>query len=443
MQNQESLNRKIHYEEFNQHMPMNDKIKWAEQKIQEFIIWCENQKYDEILISFSGGKDSTVLLDIVLKTHKKLNSKIYLIPSYAIEITFPSTIKFIRDVVKKYQANYPFLKDPFFVKPKRPWIDILHEKGFPIYSKQVSVMLNRLKRSKTKTELCQIAFGIKPSARYKLSYYRLFLLDSEMTYFINENNQKVNYFFSEKCCDYVKGGLKHDKRPSFIGTMANESLLRKQSWIKHGCNIFNKHHPMSRPLSLWNTDDIWNYIKTNQLAINEAYGYNATIHNIDSLRFSRLGCTSCPLGSSIEEYIANKHSKNDALCKEYKYRNRFEKLYEYMPNLYQTQIWKTGMYSIIADMNIKIRNDDKYMDFFYKRRKQINLWYENIHINLLRVMIQIEQSENNSTNWQYTIDDFNKALAHYKIPHTTNKKQINELRKKEKLLKRSGVYEKK
>lgn len=431
----ESLLRKEHFDEFNQFMPINDKIKWSNKKIEEFLVWCEQNNYSEVLISFSGGKDSTVLLDLVVNVHKKINSKLFLVPAYAIEITFPTTIKFIRETVSFYQEKCSYLKNPLFVKPKKAWNEILKEKGYPIFSKQISVVLNRLKRSKTKTELSQIAFGIKPSARYKLSYHRLFLLDSEMTYFLDENNQRIDYYFSEKCCDYVKGGLKHDKRPSFIGTMANESLLRKQSWIKHGCNIFNKTHPMSRPLSLWNAKDVWTYVKKFNLKINDAYGYDSNSHNIDELRFSRLGCTSCPLGSSIEEYIANKHSKNDELPKEYKFQNRFEKLLQYMPNLYESQVWKTGMYNIIADMNVKIRNDKKYMDHFYKRRKQIDEWYQNININLLRVMIQVELSENNSTDWKYTVEEFNQALKHYKINYITSQKEIDKLRKQEKKLK--------
>ena len=434
--------RKDHYEELCNHMPYNDKLIWAKEKIIDFLNWCQKENKKEVLVSFSGGKDSTVLLDLVAKVHKEINSEIYLVPAYAIEITFPSTVQFIKSTVEQYQDQYPYIKNPLFVKPIKPWIDILKSKGYPIYSKKISTMLNRLKRSKTKTLLSKIAFGIEPSAKYKISKQRLFLLDSEMTYFIDEQGNRINYFFSEKCCDYVKGGLKHDKRPSFIGTMANESELRKQSWIKNGCNIYNQNHPMSRPLSIWNTNDIWTYIKENKLNINDAYGYQPSKHNINELRFSRLGCTACPLGSSLEEYIANKYSKDDKLCNEYKYRNRFEKLYEYMPNLYESQIWRTGMYNIIADMNIKIRNDEKYMKFYYKRRKRIDEWYQNLGINLIRVMVQIELSDNNSTNWKYTEKEFNKAQEFFKTGHKTNKKEIYEIRIKEKKLKEKYKNEK-
>lgn len=427
----DSLMRKEHFSELNKFMPLRDKINYSKQKIEEFLSWCKLNKYKEVLVSFSGGKDSTVLFDLVFQVHKNMNSKIYLIPAYAIEITFPSTIKFIKDVVKKYQQESPYVKDPYFARPKMQWVEILQTKGYPIYSKQVSTMLNRVKRSKTKNLLTRVAFGIEDSARYKLSKNRLFLLDSEMTNFIDQDNKTINYFFSEKCCDFVKGGLKHDKRPSFVGTMANESLFRKQSWIKFGCNVFSKHHPMSRPMSLWDANDVWEYIKINNIDVNDAYGYDKNLHNTDKLRFSRLGCTSCPLGSSIEEYLANKHSENDELCEEYKYQNRFEKLLQYSQNLYESQIWRTGMYRILMDMNVKIRNDSKYMQLFYERRKQIDEWYKNLPINLIRVMVQVEQSKSNTTNWHYDLEDFNKAQAHYKTDYITTMKEIEEIREYE------------
>ncbi len=428
----DQIDRKNHIDELIYFMPFQDKLEWAKLKIKEFLNWCELNDFKEILISFSGGKDSTVLLDLVLKVHKEIKSKIYLVPAYAIEITFPSTIKFIKDTVSNYQKTYKYLKNPLFKKPTMAWKDILIKKGYPIFSKQVSVLLNRLKRSKTKNSLTKMCFGIEQTARFKISYNRLFLLDSEMTFYFDENNNRVDYFFSEKCCDLVKGGLKHDKRPSFIGTLANESVLRRQSWILHGCNIVSKKNPMSRPLSLWNTKDIWKYVKENNLKINDAYNYNIEKNNIENLRFTRLGCTSCPMGSHIEEIISKKYSKDDKLPEDYRYWNRFEKLNDYMPNLYETQIWKTGMFHILCDMNIKIRNDKKYMEYFYKRRKDIDNWYKNIKINILRVMIQIEMSDNNSTNWKYTISDFKKALKNFKIDQNISITEIKLLREEEK-----------
>ena len=51
--------------------------------------------------------------------------------------------------------------------------------------------------------------------------------------------------------------------------------------------------------------------------------------------------------------------------------NRFEKLYKDYPNLYKSQIIANGMYKVLIDMRIEIREDKLYMSLYKKRRKQI------------------------------------------------------------------------
>lgn len=373
-------NRKDHYQELVLQMPFNQKVYWAKQRIKEFIIECQNynlqnpnKQIKEITISFSGGKDSTVLLDLVCQVVASMKTNFYLVPAYAMEITFPSTIRFINEIIEQYRQKYSFLKEPYLVAPKMPWVQILEQKGYPIYSKQVSVLLNRVKRARTKNCLTKWFFGIDQAStntsKYKISKSRLFLLDDRML----ANWPKINhemleyfklynepYFFSEKCCDFVKGNLKHDMRPSFIGTMAEESEMRKRSWIKNGCNIFSSKNKKSRPLSIWTSEDVWKYIEINNLAVNPAYGYKDG-GSLNNLHFTRLGCSSCPYGSAIENKrleIINKKNKQGTV----KHLNRFEKLKQYYPNLYKSQIIYTGMYRILIDMGIQISNDENYWD---------------------------------------------------------------------------------
>lgn len=442
--------RRDHYEEFKKHMPYKDKVIWAKKRIEEFLIWCSDEKVEEITISFSGGKDSTVLFHLVNEIHNKIKSKVMLIPAYATEITFPSTIKFIKETTKDYQANNKYIKEPLIIKPKMSWTNILNEKGYPIFSKQISLMLNRVKHAKTQNGLTKWMFGIdEDTIRFKLAKNRLFLLDDNMTYnfpqptseFIDYFPKKTNenYFFSEKCCDNVKGGLKHDKRPSFIGTMASESNMRKKSWIDRGCNIFNKDKPMSRPLSLWHAKDVWKYIKENNLKVNDAYNFNHEIDiELQELRFDRLGCTSCPFGSAIEQRIINrlKKIKNIEQKNEFLLKNRFEKLKEYSPILYKIQIIDTCMYKILIDMGIQISSDKAYMSLYDKRWKEINEWYseENFKNNLINVLCQIENYNNykkkpSGYEWSYKLSQINKSIKHFKAGGVVTKLELQDIRK--------------
>ncbi len=57
-----------------------------------------------------------------------------------------------------------------------------------------------------------------------------------------------------------------------IATMASESRMRKQSWIRNGCNAFSSSNPSSQPMSFWTEDDVLKYIKLMDIKIPSVYG---------------------------------------------------------------------------------------------------------------------------------------------------------------------------
>lgn len=63
----------------------------------------------------------------------------------------------------------------------------------------------------------------------------------------------------------------HGEKP-ILGLMAEESLVRKQAWLKHGCNAFDGNHPSSQPLSFWTEQDVLQYIRERNLPIASVYG---------------------------------------------------------------------------------------------------------------------------------------------------------------------------
>lgn len=58
----------------------------------------------------------------------------------------------------------------------------------------------------------------------------------------------------------------------FLGTMAEESRLRRQAWIRHGCNAFDGSKQTSQPLSFWTEQDILRYTLSEKLPLASVYG---------------------------------------------------------------------------------------------------------------------------------------------------------------------------
>ena len=82
---------------------------------------------------------------------------------------------------------------------------------------------------------------------------------------------------SNNCCNVMKKAPANAYTKStgmypIIATMADESFLRKSTWIKQGCNAFDSKHPKSAPMSFWTEQDVLQYIKLKNLPIASVYG---------------------------------------------------------------------------------------------------------------------------------------------------------------------------
>ena len=87
----------------------------------------------------------------------------------------------------------------------------------------------------------------------------------------------VPVLISHLCCMELKKKPMHAyQRKSglmpILGTMAEESRVRKQGWIRHGCNAFESKNPTSQPLSFWNGQDVLEYIVRYGVDICSVYG---------------------------------------------------------------------------------------------------------------------------------------------------------------------------
>ena len=316
-----------------QSLDLDNKIQLSLTRITEFY----NRFNGNVYVAFSGGKDSTVLLDLVRRI-------------------FPDTLAVFCDTGLEYPEIREFVKTKNNVKFLYPVLfnqstkeydkisfrEVLERYGYPIISKEVA--------------------GIIEDARhvnmFKTYSYRIKRLNGELLD-KNGNYSSFNcpqwkylvdapFKISNKCCDRMKKiPSKVFQRESnlhpILGTMASESRLRKQQWLRNGCNIFNSKEPKSNPLSFWTEQDILKYITRFKIPIASVYGEVLQDKNgkYYTSGISRSGCIYCMFGCHLE-----------------KEPNRFQRLKETHPQLYEYCLkpWDEGglgMKEVLDFINVK------------------------------------------------------------------------------------------
>lgn len=275
-----------------QSLPLEGKIAMSKEKINE---WYEH--YDgDVYISFSGGADSTVLLDLVKnKTHLKDVPAVFINTG----LEFPEVHHF---AVKNADV---------ILQPKYTFKEVIEKYGWPVISKEQAYYIYQARTTKSDKLRNLRLNGRNGTNSYKISEKWKFLLNAPF---------KIH----SQCCDIMKKNpaKKYEKetgRHPYIGTMAEESRLRRQAYIKTGCNAFDNTRPTSTPLGFWTHQDILQYLKQEKLEYASVYG-NIIEDENGLLKFTgepRTGCVFCAFGAHMEESP-----------------NKFERLKETHPKLY-------------------------------------------------------------------------------------------------------------
>lgn len=303
-----------------QKLPLELKILKTQARIREWIAFFGK---DNVYVSFSGGKDSTVLLDLVRK----------------IEPTIPAVFV---DTGLEYPEIRQFVKtfdNVTILRPKMRFDEVIREYGYPLISKGVSECVSQGRIALKKgieaddfiayTELVVMNKFKEIPLRNDIPYpYRLQKLlgvakdkNGDKSKFNKERYKPllfVDFKISNMCCNVMKKAPAHAYTKSsgrfpMTAQTAEESMLRTQQWLKNGCNGFDMKSPISNPMSFWTEQDILQYIKRTGLRIAPVYGeiayeraenerYTEPLCDVEcnlcTTGAKRTGCIFCMFGAS-------------------------------------------------------------------------------------------------------------------------------------------------
>lgn len=263
---------------------------------------------DKVYISYSGGKDSTVLSHIAKTMYPDI---LHLFANTTNE--YPETIQHINWEKEENGTNI------ITVLPKdakgNTWTfkKVVDTYGYPMFSKRVSNAIRTYQHAL--------------SERTKQNSQD----------YLDRNFKKYEKYkdlpISDKCCDKLKKEPLRRKAKelgldcAILGILASESYQREKDWLEYGCNVFHERKDnQSRPLSFWNDEDILEYIDR----------YDVRIPKLYDMGYPRNGCMYCGFGVHLEQNG----------------QNRYQRLKETHPVQYQYFISNFGNLMIDFEINV-------------------------------------------------------------------------------------------
>ncbi len=284
--------------------PLDMKIRLTKQRIRE---WVNYFGQDGVYVSFSGGKDSTVLLHIVREMYGEKIPAVFCDTG----LEYPE----IRNFVKTFD-NVTWLT------PKITFRQVIEKYGYPFIGKEVSQAIYDTKRAMQNGKKMEDIYkgkellGVAMTKQGERSMYNItrwrFLMDAP-------------FQISSKCCYVMKKSIakkyaKENGRVRMTAMMAQESRNRTSQWLKAGCNAFNGREPGSSPMSFWLENDVLKYIKEKSIPICSVYGdivevdeppgqmawddyagFDIGTKRLTTTGCKRTGCMFCGYGCHLEK----------------------------------------------------------------------------------------------------------------------------------------------
>lgn len=329
-----------------QSLPLEAKILMTQRRIRDWVDYWHGDVY----VSFSGGKDSTVLKHIVDGMYDD-------IPAVFVNtgLEYPEIQQFVREIkAGKYSCFNP---DVEIVRPEMRFDEVIQKYGYPVVSKIVSKRVEEARSACVNGRNNAVCVQ-QIEGRYQTPDGRKSPYNYGKWNFLMQAPFRV----SHKCCNVMKKKPfatyeKRTGRKPIVGTMACESKLRLDKWLQNGCNAFQSKKPISQPMAFWTEQDILHYIKQFNVPYCPVYGEILVKRNPDAIDnqinlidylgdyepedtlettgCTRTGCMFCMFGCHLE-----------------KEPNRFQRMKETHPKQYAYCMDKLGLKEVLEYIGV-------------------------------------------------------------------------------------------
>jgi 3'-phosphoadenosine 5'-phosphosulfate sulfotransferase (PAPS reductase)/FAD synthetase len=275
--------------------PLERKIRETKALISEWYTAYNGR----VFVSFSSGKDSTLLLHLAREVHPD-------IPAAFVNtgVEYPENVAFAKNVPNVTWLRYNI-----------PFAEVIRQFGYPAISKEVSKRIYYARRGSAWAIRQLNGFnsdGTPSKFNQRFKKWRV-LMDAPFP-------------IAEKCCGELKTKPlnryeRETGRAAIVGTMACESKRRESAFLKSGCNIYRRRNPTCKPLSFWLETDVLRYLKENNIPYSKIYG--DIVEENGKWRTTgaqRTGCMYCLCGAHLEKQpnrfqrMALEHPEQHGYC---------------------------------------------------------------------------------------------------------------------------------
>jgi 3'-phosphoadenosine 5'-phosphosulfate sulfotransferase (PAPS reductase)/FAD synthetase len=289
---------------------LDKKIANAMHRIESLYFQTDGKCY----VSFSGGKDSTVILAII-----KMCEDILTIPHNAITAVFSDTgieLGATKDFVRWVKNNW--YENVEIIRPEKTFSWIVKNKGKPMKSKIKSQFLSRYQKgNKSENTMLNLLGKNNKPIKSKIANKDLHLLHPDF-------DIKV----SDSCCLILKKkpfeeyNDENEIKGYILGERIAEGGIRATSAskrINEGGKLCTKtkgKYIVKLPIIDWTDEDIEQFINQYNIPLSKAYTKEG---------YERTGCFLCPFSLQLADNL--------------------ERLYKYEPNRYRAAMfWLKDVY---------------------------------------------------------------------------------------------------